>query len=216
MSAICHKDKQSALVTLEKAAQSLSDSVEKMRCAYRLGPSTDEMVAAIKATMQVRIEPYGFTVVQTLYNSHRANSFNSYPVPKAFELAIQDFVTLREGRTSARKTRQRAANAWKQNLAVHRRICANKMLSTNEWRSLYRGQPERYDPEVVHAFGNSIMRVTGQNKIRRGTCDRGPMVAVLVAAVTWAMTLTWLFAGTGWEPPRPASRLGMLKIMRGR
>lgn len=187
-----------------------------MRRSYRLSHSNEKMFSEIQATLQTRIPPYKLTIFQTLYDRHRVKSFNCNPLPKEFGHAIQDFLIMRGRRMPTRKVRAITSNAWKQDPAVHRRIRELRSPSSEKWRSLYRGQPERYDPEVVRAFGDVILRITGRKQLARGHIDRGHMVIVLAAAITWAVTWAWILGGVDSAPPRPASRLGVLKIMRGR
>ena len=90
-------------------------------------------------------------------------------------------------------------NSWKENPGADRRVRALKPSAANKNKilSAHRSRPVLYDPHVVWAFADSIAEAAGR-KFSVGhhgdnaiTDERmaGPMLAVLVAAVRWAMTM---------------------------
>jgi hypothetical protein len=168
-------------------------------------------------------------VIQVLCERERAKAFNQsasdqFPTIRGnFDDAITDFVIVREGKTSARKLRKIAANAWKWDHAEDRRIRNAKKGG----RFLHMGRPEVYDPRVVWAFAD--VSASAADRPRFSTGHHGdvaissdskagsPMLHVLVAAVQWAMIRGWQCAGPpGTEPPtvKPEGILTLIK--RGR
>jgi hypothetical protein len=178
----------------------------------------------------VKISPHGFTVLQTLYEREHDKAFNQdaaseFPtIRQEFDAAIRDFVVAREGRTPSRRIRTIAKNAWKSDPAADRRIRKMEKRSPKQFRSPYRGQPERYDPEVVLAFADAVARASGRPRVSwtRGTTDNkstGAILDTLIAAIQWAMCEGWrCFGPPDSKPPKVKAEgvLGIIKAKRTR
>jgi hypothetical protein len=203
-----------------------------MRRRYRLDCSTAEIVAEIKATLHLPVQPHGLAVLQVLQDREREKVFNrlaaktSPEIRQEFEHAIQDHVTGRAGRVPARRTRKIADNSWKQDPAADRRIRERKDQPPRPWHSPYRGQPEIYDPEVVLVFADAIRRIAGRQKFSVGhhgdqaITDKNkggsPMLRVLVASVQWAMIAAWQTAAPPGTPPGTVKPEGILTVIKRR
>ena len=216
---------------VKHADETLIASVNEMNRRLHLTRPDGELVRDIKATMNVALPSYGFTVIQTLCERERAKAFNQYAadgfptIREDFGNAIQDFVIVREGRTPARKTRKIADNAWKWDHAADRRV--RNSVRRGDRRSLHKGRPEIYDPDVVWAFADAIAQAAGREHFASGhhgdltLADEnkvgGPMFRVLVAVLQWAMTMAWMMAaprGTARPIVKPEGILTLIK--RGR
>ena len=186
----------SDLHPLDRAEAALESAVKRMCLKLKLPAEAAEYLQAIKATMNRSVGRHGPTVLQRLY-LERAGSHRD-AAPEFFENGIRDFLICKH-QTSIRKTRQIARNAWNENPGADRRVRALEHSSANKNKilSAHRGRPDLYDPLVVWAFADSIAEAArrkfspghhGDNAI---TDERmaGPMLAVLVAAVRWAMTI---------------------------
>jgi hypothetical protein len=210
----------------QRAYDSLVAAVEK--CARGLGISRDTaaIVDEITKTMNVTVPPQGLTVLQTLCDRESGNAFNQsaaeeFPeIRQTFEHAIQDFVVTRGGRESARKVHKIERNAWKVDPGAERRTREMAQKSPDQWRSPYKGRPERYDPGVVLAFATAIARAFNRPSITwtRGTGTKdhrtsGDLIDVLCAAVYWAMCMAWLSFGGGNESPSVKAE-GLIKILK--
>ena len=155
-----------------------------------------EYLQAIKATMNRSVGCHGLTVLQRLYLEPIKSQPD--PVPEGFENEVRNYL-IRNHQTARRKARQIARNAGKEDPGADRRVRALKPSAANKNKilSAHRGRPDLYDPHVVWAFADSIAAAVGR-KFSVGhhgdnaiTDERmaGPMLAVLVAAVRWAMTM---------------------------
>lgn len=218
-------------VMLRRADDSLTECAERMKQHYHLDRSCAEIIAEIKATMRLPVQPHGLTVFQTLYDREREKVFNDNAaknnpkIREEFGYAIQDYVTVREGHAPAsRRTRKLADNAWKQDSAADRRIRENQQRS--QWQSPYKGRPEVYDRDVVQKFADTIVGASAQKKFSIGhhgdktitakTNDGGPMFCVLVASIQWAMIAAWQAAAPfGVAPPRVKPE-GILTVLKRR
>jgi hypothetical protein len=119
--------------------------------------------------------------------------------------------------------RKIAANAWKQDSGADRRV--RNALAQDDISHAYKGRPEKYPPEVVWAFADTIARASGcehfsighHGDATFGNEGGGPMLRVLVAAVRWAMTAAWLGAAPLGTPPPVVKPEGILSLIkRGR
>jgi hypothetical protein len=220
-------------VLAQRAEQELIATIEDMRRRFCLSCTRDQLVTDIKATMHIQLPPHNFEVIQVLCDRERAaKAFNQsasevFPaaIRKGFDDAIQDFVIIRRGKTSARELRKIAGNAWKWDHAEDRRI--RKAAFGRTARSPRKGRPELYDPEVVAAFADAVARAAGRPKFSIGhhgdeaitekNKAGSVMLRVLVAAVRWSMTVAWQVSAP-WEsaPPivKPEGLLSLIK--RGR
>ena len=212
---------------VQGAYDSLLAAVEKCACRLGLNRDTAAIVDEIKKTMHERVPPYGLTVVQVLCDRQRGATFNQTDdeVPQYFKDAIQDFKIARDGRTSARKVRKTALNAWREDPGADRRASEMEHLSPDQRQSPYRGRPELYDRRVVLAFEVAIARAFGRPRItwtRGGQTNdaqdnktRGEMLDVLVAAVEWAMCVAWQAGRPGSKPPKVKAE-GILRIVKAK
>jgi hypothetical protein len=171
-----------------------------MRERLTLARSTTEIAKDIKSTMDSRLTSLNLTVIQVLSDRERAKVFNvlaaaAYPDKLAeFHDAIGDFVKLREGKVSPRRTRKVAGNAWKWDIAADRRAREGSTAPN-------RSRPEVYNPDVIRAFADTIAKAANRTHLAVGhhgettlsdTAGKGgPMFRVLVAAVRWAMVAAW-------------------------
>jgi hypothetical protein len=118
--------------------------------------------------------------------------------------------------------RNTARNAWRDDPVANRRIRAREQSLPGEgFRSPYRGQPTKYDPDVVLAFADALARSICRPQISwTRTSDnksRGVMLDVVVAAVEWAMCVAWQSSGRpGSRPPKvnAGGIIGILKAKR--
>jgi hypothetical protein len=219
-----------------------------MRRALDLGQDTNAILDEIRKTLHVEVRKQvgtflwveagelvpakggGLTVLQALCERERATVFNQTndEPPPFFVEAIQDFMIVRNGRTSTRSVRKTARNAWRDDPGADRRIREREPLSPGEaFRSPYLGQPEKYDPGVILAFARAIARASGRPRIfwtcgkgkpnDRGIPDhanRGVMLDVLVAAVEWAMCVAWKCAAPSGSKPPKVKAEGILRIIK--
>jgi hypothetical protein len=231
-------DDRSRATAVRRAHDSLVAKVEQMQRALGLSQDPKTILHEIKKTLHADVrkqvgtfvwietegpaqaKPGGVTVLQALYEREGAAAFNQTDdePPKYFMDAIQDFMIADEGKTPTRKVRKAARNAWRDDPGANRRIREREDQSPDQWRSPYRGQPERYDPRVVLAFATAIARAIDRPRITwtRGTEDHkssGVILDVLVAAVHWAMCVAWV-GSAGSEPPKVKAE-GLLKILKG-
>lgn len=215
-------------VIAQRAYASLVAAVEEMRRRLGLKQDTTAIVNDIKKTMYVKVPPHGLTVLQVLYGRENENAFNQTAVEEfptireEFEHAIRDFMIEWDGRVSARKVRKISRNTWKEDAGANRRVREREDQSPDQWRSPYRGRPERYDPRVVLAFATAITRAIDRPRITwtRGSGiedhkSRGDILDVLVAAVRWAMSVAWMISGAGGEPPNVKAE-GLLEILKAK
>jgi hypothetical protein len=239
-------DEHRRATVVQDAYDVLVAKVEQLRCALDLCEEGKAILDEIKGVLHAKVraqagtfvwmdmetdqvtpgESGGLTVLQVLYKRQTATPSNQTDdeAPEWFVDAIQDFMIVRDGRTPARKVRKTTRNAWKDDPGADRRIREEPPSPGGDFRSPYRGQPEKYDPDVVLAFADGIARAIGRPRISwtRGTgtpdyASRGVVLDVLVAAVEWAMRLAWLHAGPpGTEPPKVKAGgiIGILKAKR--
>jgi hypothetical protein len=189
-----------------------------------LARTAAEIANDIKATMNAPIPPYNFTVIQTLCERYRADSFNGSAaetftgIREEFDNAIRDIATARG--TSARRARTLADNAWKWDHAADRRVRAGSAKP-------YKGRPEVYDRDVVRAFADAIVLAVGSERFAVGhhgdvtitekDDQGGPMFRVLIASVQWVMTAAWQATaplGTAQPIVKPEGILSLLKRSR--
>jgi hypothetical protein len=203
--------------TLDRADASLESAVERTCLKLKLPAKPAEYLRAIKATMNRSVGRHGLTVFQLLYLDR--DKYQPGLVPEFFENEICEFLN-RNYQTPRRKGLEVARNAWKEDPGADRRVRALERSSANKNKilSAHRGRPDIYDPHVVWAFADSIAEAAGR-KFSVGhhgdnaiTDERmaGPMLAVLVAAVRWAMTM----AEPGAAPVKTEGILTLIK--RGR
>jgi hypothetical protein len=213
----------------DRAEAALERAVKRMCLKLKLPAELAECLQTIKATMYRATGYQGFTVLQMLYELERVKSLSDFVpeffknVPEVFENEIRDFL-LRNCKTPSRKARQIARSAWKENLAADRRVRARERLdNANKILSAHRGRPDVYDPYVVWAFVDSILEVAGCKKFSVGRhgdktiADEqmaGPMLAVLVAAVRWAMTIAWMSAAAPTHAPPLVKTDGILTLIK--
>jgi len=132
---------------------------------------------------------------------------------KTFDEGIAQYLA-RDGKKVSTKLAQRiAANAWKLDDAVHRRI---KEPEIETGKSPYLGQPEKYDPEVVQMFMDAISAACGEKTFECGNRNEpGIMMNALLCAITWAKARTWaVYAPPGILPPPKVKFEGLLPIVR--
>jgi hypothetical protein len=178
-----------------------------------------EYLHAIKATINRPVGRHELTVFQML--CLECAKCQSGPAPEFFENDVRDYL-IRNHQTPRRKARQIARNAWKEEPGADRRVRALKPSAANKDKilSAHRGRPDLYDPDVVWAFVDSIAETTGRkfslghhgNKAITDERMAGPMLAVLVAAVRWAMAM----ASAGFTPPLVKTEGILTLIKRGR
>jgi len=206
---------------LDCAEAALKSAVERMCLKLKLRGKAAEYLQAIKATMNRSVGPHAPTVSQRLHFEPIKSKPD--PMPEFFESEVRDFL-IRNHQTPRRKARQIARNAWREDSGADRRVRALKPSAANKNKilSAHRGRPDLYDPHVVWAFADSIAEATGR-KFSVGhhgdkaiTDERmaGPMLAVLVAAMRWAMTLAWI--GAADAPPLVKTEGILTLIKRGR
>jgi hypothetical protein len=197
-----------------------------MRQHLRLNRSTRAIVDDIKKTMHVNVPPHGLTVFQALSEKEREKAFNQtaadeFPkIRRQFTRAIREHLTTAgKKRISARQVQNIARSAWKEDAAAVRRVREMQKRPPDQFRSPYRGQPERYDPEVVLAFENAIASAIRRPRISwtRGTNDNkssGAILAVFVAAVQWATCVAWLCSAPPGTIPVKVKAEGLLRIVK--
>ena len=203
---------------LDCAEAALKSAVERMCLKLKLRDEAAEYLQAIKATMNRWVGPHALTVSQRLH----LEPIKSQPdlMPEFFESEVRDFL-IRNHQIRRRKARQIARNAWREDSGADRRVLALKPSAANKNKilSAHRGRPDLYDPHVVWAFADSIAEATGR-KFSVGhhgdkaiTDERmaGPMLAVLIAAVRWAMAMS-----PGITPPLVKTEGILTLIKRGR
>jgi hypothetical protein len=204
------------------AEAALESAVKRMCLKLKLPAQVAEYLQTIKATMNRSVGRHGLTVLQMLCLEPTKNQPEL--VPEFFQNEIGDFLT-RNYQTPRRKARQIARNAWKEDPGADCRVraalvSARAPVSANEILSAHRGRPDLYEPLVVWAFADSIAEATGRKFSvgRHGdktiTDERmaGPMLAVLVAAVRWAMAMR----SPGITPPLVKTEGILTLIKRGR
>jgi hypothetical protein len=222
---------------IEACEADLKGAVERMCVKMRVPRNPAEILQKIKETMRLELEPCGpleprLTVFQALYERKRIeDQQGDAAFPDNFESEIFD--SLHRNKTSRRKARQIARGAWKEDPGADRRVRKLQLtLASNEAHrprtidkilSARRSRPELYDPRVVWTFADSIARSVGRKKFSVGhhgdktitdTAKAAPMLAVLVAAVRWAMVMAWLGAGGGRPDVKVEGVLAVIK--RGR
>ena len=203
---------------LDEAENRLISAVGRLRS----GRPAQQIVADIKATMNVVLPPHGFTVLQTLCERERAKVFNNRAARRFPELQAAYVQVLADAAAMngvpRRKAKRLANNTWKWDHAVDRR--ARQGLESPS-----KGRPEVYDPEVVYAFADTLARATGRERCSTGhhgdvtITDAGkasPIMNVLVCAIEWAVLASWTVArSTG--SPRPKVRPeGILSVLKRR
>ena len=182
---------------LDRAESALESAVKRMCLKLKLRGEATEYLHAIRATMNRPVGRHGLTVCQRLYLEPIKS--RPEPVPEFFENEVRNYL-IRNHQTPRRKARQIARNAWREDSGADRRVRALKPSAANKNKilSAHRGRPDLYDPHVVWAFADSIAEATGR-KFSVGhhgdkaiTDERmaGPMLAVLIAAVRWAMAMS--------------------------
>ena len=182
---------------LDCAETALKSSVERMCLKLKLRGEAAEYLQAIKATMNRSVGPHAPTVSQRLHFEPIKSKPD--PMPEFFESEVRDFL-IRNHQTPRRKARQIARNAWREDSGADRRVRALKPSAANKNKilSAHRGRPDLYDPHVVWAFADSIAEATGRkfsvghhgDKAITDERTAGPMLAVLIAAVRWAMAMS--------------------------
>ena len=181
---------------LDRAESALESAVKRMCLKLKLRGEATEYLHAIRATMNRPVGRHGLTVCQRLYLEPIKRK--SDPMPEFFENEVRDYL-IRKHQTPRRRAHQIARNAWEEDPGADRRVRALKPSAANKNKilSAHRGRPDLYDPHVVWAFADSIAEAAGR-KFSVGhhgdnaiTDERmaGPMLAVLVAAVRWALTM---------------------------
>jgi hypothetical protein len=210
--------------TVQRAEASLVTAVERMRRRLHLNRDTPAIVKDIKNTMHACVPSHGYTVLKALCDRERQKAFNRQAAVmfpeyrEAFEHRIRDSMSGRD-KKSARKVRSIARNAWKEDPAADRRIREMEKLPPDLFRSPYRGQPERYDPEVVLAFENTIADAIGLSRIAwtRETTDgksSGVILDVFVAAVQWATCFAWRGSAPPGTDLMKVRAEGLLRIVK--
>jgi hypothetical protein len=209
------------------AHETLVTAVEEMKISLGLNRDANSIAKAIKEAMNVELDPYGFTVVQTLCERERSKALNQnaaddFPeVRQQFEDAIRELLVAREGRAVGKRVRKIAGNAWKEDPAADRRIRETEHLPPDQFRSPYKGQPELYDPRVVAAFEAAVARAIGRSHVSwtRGTNDNkssGVILKVFVAAVQWAMCVAWQCSAPPGTKPVEVKAEGLLRVVKAK
>jgi hypothetical protein len=203
---------------LRQVEETLVTAVDHMRGKLGLTRSTAELVKEIKATMDLPLVPYNFTVIQTLCEHERDKVRNrdaaeSFPdVKQDFDDAIRDLTAAIEGKASTRRLRKLVGHAWKWDSAADRRTQQGSA-------SPYKGRPQLCDPNVVCAFADAVARASGRSHVTwtRRTDDNksvGVILDVFVATVQWAICEAWRCSAPFGQDFTKVKAEGLLGVLR--
>jgi hypothetical protein len=204
----------------------LGKAIVEMCQKRHINRSASEIIKEIKATLNVRIPPFGMTVIETLCHRERDKAFaRLLDEPGLSGLAsrgqkeIRDF--LQDIGTPARKRKQIATNTFSVEPGKYRRLRREvgsaeephpnpspaKLLSTAK------GRPEEFDAQVVWVFMQTIARAAGLGQFEPGDRDgNGAMFKVLLRAMEWGLAIASL-GSRGSSRPRPKLNSQSLQIM---